>query len=49
LAQKAKRRGFAVAIGHDRHLTMQVIEEEIPRLEAQGLRIVSIKELLVKK
>ena len=33
LAQKARRRGYAVAIGHDRHLTMQVLKEEIPLLE----------------
>ena len=49
LAQKARRRGYAVAIGHDRHLTMQVLKEEIPVLESQGFEIVSIKELLKKK
>lgn len=46
LAQIAQRRGFAVAIGHDRHLTMQVLKEQIPWLESQGLKIVSIRELL---
>ena len=46
LAQKARHRGYAVAIGHDRHLTMQVIKDEIPWLEKQGFKIVSIKELL---
>jgi len=46
LAQKARHRGYAVAIGHDRHLTMQVIKDEIPYLEKQGFEIVSIKELL---
>ncbi len=49
LAKKARRRGYAVAIGHDRHLTMQVIKEEIPLLENQGFEIVSIKELLKNK
>ena len=49
LAQKARRRGYAVAIGHDRHLTMQVLKEEIPLLEKQGFQIVSIKELLKNK
>ena len=48
LAQKARRRGYAVAIGHDRHLTMQVLKEEIPMLKAQGFQIVSIKDLLKK-
>jgi polysaccharide deacetylase 2 family uncharacterized protein YibQ len=49
LAQKARRRGYAVAIGHDRHLTMQVIKDEIPWLEKQGFKIVSIKQLLKHK
>ena len=46
LATKARHRGYAVAIGHDRHLTMQVIKDEIPLLERQGFEIVSIKTLL---
>jgi len=49
LAQKARRRGYAVAIGHDRHLTMQVLKEEISLLEHQGFEFVSIKELLRNK
>jgi len=49
LAQKARHKGYAVAIGHDRHLTMQVLEEQIPLLEAHGFQIVSIKDLLKKK
>jgi polysaccharide deacetylase 2 family uncharacterized protein YibQ len=49
LAKEARRRGYAVAIGHDRHLTMQVIKDEIPLLEKQGFQIVSIKTLLKKK
>ena len=49
LAQKARHRGYAVAIGHDRHLTMQVLEEQIPWLESQGFEIVSIKDLLKKR
>src|SRR5208283_517390 len=49
LAKKARRRGYAVAIGHDRHLTMQVIKDEIPWLEKQGFRIVSIKQLLKRE
>lgn len=49
LAQKARRKGYAVAIGHDRRLTMQVLKEEIPWLKAQGFQIVSIKGLLKNK
>jgi hypothetical protein len=46
LARVARRKGYAVAIGHDRHLTMQVLKDEIPWLEKQGLQVVSIKDLL---
>ena len=49
LAQKAHRRGYAVAIGHDRRLTMQVLQDEIPLLVKQGFQFVSIKELLKNK
>ncbi|MDE2027972.1 MAG: divergent polysaccharide deacetylase family protein [Candidatus Omnitrophica bacterium] len=49
LARIARRRGYAVAIGHDRHLTMQVLKDEIPWLESQGFQIVSIKDLLQKR
>ena len=49
LARVAHRRGYAVAIGHDRHLTMQVIKDEIPLLEKKGFKIVSIKDLLKHK
>jgi len=49
LAKEARHRGYAIAIGHDRHLTMQVIKDEIPLLEAQGFQFVSIKDLLKKK
>lgn len=46
LAQKARRQGYAIAIGHDRTLTMQVIKDSIPVLQKQGFKIVSIRELL---
>jgi len=49
LAQRARHHGYAVAIGHDRHLTMQVLKDEIPWLEKQGFKIVSIKDLLINK
>ena len=49
LAQRARHHGYAVAIGHDRHLTMQVLKEEIPWLERQGFQIVSVKDLIVRR
>ena len=46
LVQKAQKRGVAVAIGHDRELTLQVLKENIPLLKAQGYKIVTVKELI---
>jgi polysaccharide deacetylase 2 family uncharacterized protein YibQ len=46
LTQKARRQGYAIAIGHDRALTLQVIQESIPILQKQGFVIVHVKELL---
>jgi polysaccharide deacetylase 2 family uncharacterized protein YibQ len=46
LAEKAKRQGYAIAIGHDRQLTMQVLKDDIPILEKQGFEIVHVKDLL---
>ena len=46
LVQKAQKRGVAVAIGHDRELTMQILKEHIPLLKAQGYKIVTVKELI---
>lgn len=49
LAQKARRQGYAIAIGHDRQLTLQVLKDEIPMLEKQGFTIVHVKDLLSNK
>ncbi len=49
LAQKARQKGYAIAIGHDRRLTMQMIKEQIPLLKAQGFQIVNVRELLKRK
>jgi len=46
LTQKARRQGFAIAIGHDRTLTLQVIQDSIPILQKQGFEIVHVKDLL---
>lgn len=46
LIEKAKLQGSAIAIGHDRPLTMQIIKEQIPLLKEQGFAIVDVKELL---
>jgi uncharacterized protein len=46
LAERARQKGSAIAIGHDRDLTLKIIQEQIPLLKAQGFEIVSVKELL---
>ena len=49
LTQEAKEKGYAVAIGHDRHLTLQIIEEQTGLLEKEGFKIISVKDLLTHK
>jgi len=46
LAKKAKRKGFALGIGHARRLTLQIIREQIPLLEKQGFQFISVKDLI---
>ncbi len=49
LAGKARADGVAVGIGHDRPLTVRVLEEEIPRLEREGFRFINVSEALREK
>jgi len=46
LAEKARTKGIAVGIGHDRPLTIRVLEEEMPRLEREGFRFINVSEAL---
>lgn len=46
LARLAKKRGYAVGIGHDRALTIAVLKEMIPLLKQQGFTFVSISDLI---
>ena len=48
LARLAKKRGWAVAIGHDRSLTLQVIQERLPWLKEQGIELVTVKEIIAQ-
>ena len=45
-AQVAKRLGYAIAIGHYKKYTLEVIAEEIPKLEKQGFQIVKLSDLM---
>lgn len=46
LIDRAKTKGHAIGIGHFRHNTATVLEQELPRLEAEGVRLVHVSELL---
>lgn len=45
LINTAKKRGYAVAIGHPYDVTYQAIREMIPQMEREGIRVVSIDKL----
>jgi polysaccharide deacetylase 2 family uncharacterized protein YibQ len=49
LAGKARSNGTAVGVGHDRPLTIRVLEEMIPELEREGFRFVGVGEALREK
>src|SRR3989338_4633949 len=46
LAKLARRRGYAIAIGHDRPLTLQIVKEQLQKLQQEGFEIVSVEEFL---
>ena len=46
LSKEAKQKGYAIAIGHDRPLTLEIVKEQTEALQKQGFKIVRIKDLL---
>lgn len=46
LVAVAKSRGSAIGIGHDRELTLSVIRQMIPDIEAQGVRLVHVSDVV---
>ncbi|MBD3222832.1 hypothetical protein GF314_16515 [bacterium] len=46
LARAARATGAAVGIGHPHPRTLQVLQREIPALQADGVRFVTVSELL---
>ncbi len=49
LIEVAKKKGFAIGIGHYRFNTLTVLNEKIPRLKKEGYRVISLKELISGK
>ncbi len=46
LADIARKRGYAIGIGHYHGPTLRILNEEIPRLQAEGFDMVSLRDLL---
>ena len=46
LKELAHERGSAIAIGHPHPLTLQILAEELPRLERAGIAFVFASELV---
>lgn len=49
LIQLAKKNGSAVAIGHPFPETLKFLEEKIPLLEAAGIQLITVSELINQK
>ena len=43
---RARKNGYAVAIGHYRKITLGVLAEEIPKLKQEGFQLLSLSELI---
>jgi polysaccharide deacetylase 2 family uncharacterized protein YibQ len=42
----AKKKGSAIGIGHYRKNTLEVLQDEIPKLEKEGFKVISLRDLL---
>ncbi len=45
LKKKARQKGQAVGIGHDRKVTLEVLREEMPKIEKEGFKFVFVSDL----
>ena len=45
-ARLARETGFALAIGHDRELTLKIITEQVRKLKQQGYQFLSVKDYI---
>ncbi len=46
LMKKTKKTGFAIGVGHDRPLTIEVLAEEMPIAEKEGIKFVFVSEMV---
>ena len=46
LVEAAQRDGLAVGIGHDKKITLEVLEEEMPKIEKKGFVFVFLSDLV---
>ena len=46
LKRKARMFGYAVGVGHDRKITLEVLKETMPELEKEGYKLVFVSELV---
>jgi polysaccharide deacetylase 2 family uncharacterized protein YibQ len=46
LKSRAKTKGYAIGIGHDRRITLEVLREVMPQLEKEGYKLVFLSELV---
>jgi len=46
LIEKAKKKKTAIGIGHDKPVTIEILAEEIPRAEGEGIKFVFVSELV---
>ncbi len=44
----AKKKGYAIAIGHPKSVTIDALKEWIPTLKAKGIELVPVKDLLIE-
>jgi hypothetical protein len=49
LKSLARKNGQAVGIGHPYPATLEFLEKEIPKLEKQGYKLVSISQMLLAR
>ena len=49
LVRRARSDGTALAIGHPHPATLKVLAEELPRLEAQGVQLVPVSQLILRQ